>query len=74
MKTNPISQTWWYFVWAFTAQTETDEEALKDEMAQQYKMQLQQPMEDKQRPKQKKGIKRFFGKWVWMHTLSLRSV
>ena len=48
------------------AQNETDEEALKDEMAQQYKMMQQngpQTGEPLQR-KKSKGFKRFFGKLV----------
>ena len=45
-----------------SAQTEAEEEALKDEMAQEYK-QMQQGEPPLQR-KKSKGFKRFFGKCV----------
>jgi len=50
-----------YIVYMETAQTETDEEALKDEMAQEYK-QLQRQNADNVKKHRSKGIKRFFGK------------
>ena len=43
------------------AQSETDEEALKDEMAQEYK-QLQRQNADNVKKHKNKGIRRFFGK------------
>jgi len=49
-----------------TAETEAEEEALKDRMAQQYKtMQATNTQrQQQQRRKPKGGIRRLFGRWV----------
>ena len=57
--------TWPYMVCHMTAETEAEEEAMKDRMAQQYKT-LQtgntQKQQQQQRRKPKGGIRRLFGR------------
>lgn len=60
--------TWPYIVCHITAETEAEEEALKDRMAQQYKT-LQAgnaQRQQQQRKKSKGGIRRLFGRQVFV--------